>query len=120
MRHLKLKRIKKIEEEFEHKRNTIALPSDRISARVGEQIQTRQIPERNPTSQPIAGEWHPTQINDNFRLLLDSLETIYSMIKPSKHKISNGYTKLKSIRQFEGYKVTSYGASFIKNPSYVE
>lgn len=49
MRYRKVRRIRRIEEEFEDKMKRVALPSDRISARVGEGV-SRQVPERNPKS----------------------------------------------------------------------
>lgn len=36
------------------------------------------------------------------------------MIKQERPKIANGYSKLKSVRQFDGYSVTSYASGFGK------
>ena len=37
------------------------------------------------------------------------------MIKEGKHKISNGYSKLKPVRHFDGFKTSNFGSSFVKN-----
>lgn len=37
------------------------------------------------------------------------------MIKEGKHKIINGYSKLKPVRHFDGFKTSNFGSSFVKN-----